>query len=627
MSKLSVEKTPVGDHQANGHIESAVRQLKSQMRALRLGLEARLGKVLAEDDPILCWVATFAGDVIARFRKGSDGKTPWQRETGRRWAGEPLEFGERVFIKEAKERGGVAKKDWEPRLLEARFVGQHARTGAILGLTSQGVIFGRLGRRVPEEERWILEGWDVLKGVPWDMNPTGRAQPRVVVESQPGGGERIPMVRISEAAPRLFRGDGQEELEAASQRGKYEPLHQEFYIMRGDIERFGASQGCKACEHIKSGRPGKSKQAHSEACRERITAKLVEENSTRVEAYMMRYAEKDKRRPKRRISEEEGEEEEGISPGSPKISKEAPPKPAEKRGAEMSSEELRDAVGESQERAAHEEERERLEEKSSSAHIERQGRLERDAGRPAREIRERGEVLTQEGLIAGSPASTQGGGAGSSAPNETVESIAGGSASIGELPRLPSTAGGSASIGELPRLPSTAGGSASTGGLLRLPAEVAQEDRKDMEDVVAAVVHSLDVDSQMTTIGDSNLGFQKEELAELVMMQVDHYRHQVGGEELEEPDLAEISALLVELCGAQVIELFLSRDAACNLERCIDSMWMLTTALFGSRLQGHECKRKTAEWSIEHLPPCLACSIVLDLHCAQSILAYRQHRL
>ena len=54
-------ETPVGDHQANGSIESAVRQLKSQMRALRLALESRLGKVLAEDDPVLCWVATFAG--------------------------------------------------------------------------------------------------------------------------------------------------------------------------------------------------------------------------------------------------------------------------------------------------------------------------------------------------------------------------------------------------------------------------------------------------------------------------------------------------------------------------------------------------------------------------------------
>ena len=55
-----------------------------------------------------------------------------------------------------------------------------------------------------------------------------------------------------------------------------------------------------------------------------------------------------------------------------------------------------------------------------------------------------------------------------------------------------------------------------------------------------------------------------------------------------------------------------SRDAACNLERCIDSMWMLTTALIGSRLQGHECKRKTAEWSSEHASVLLTLSILTD---------------
>eukprot|EP00971_Amphidinium_carterae_P295244 5863306-Amphidinium_carterae.1 len=110
------------------------------MRTTRLALEARLGRQLAEDDPVLAWIPTFAGDVIARFRRGADGKTPWQRECGRRWAGEALEFGEKFFVKEARERGaGAPKLDWEPRLLEARFVGQHARTGAMLGLTRDGV--------------------------------------------------------------------------------------------------------------------------------------------------------------------------------------------------------------------------------------------------------------------------------------------------------------------------------------------------------------------------------------------------------------------------------------------------------------------------------------------------------
>ena len=42
------------------------------------------------------------------------------------------------------------------------------------------------------------------------------------------------------------------------------------------------------------------------------------------------------------------------------------------------------------------------------------------------------------------------------------------------------------------------------------------------------------------------------------------------------------------------IEGGVSRDAACNLDLLVDSMMMSFDALLGSRLQGHECKRKTA---------------------------------
>ena len=75
----------MGDHQANGDIESAVRTPKAQMRATRFGLESRLGRQLARDDSILMWIQTYAGDTIERFRKGPDGKTLWEREQGRKW--------------------------------------------------------------------------------------------------------------------------------------------------------------------------------------------------------------------------------------------------------------------------------------------------------------------------------------------------------------------------------------------------------------------------------------------------------------------------------------------------------------------------------------------------------------
>ena len=94
--------------------------------------EVCTGEQAAHDGPVLPWIPTFAGDTIARCRKGPDGKTPWEREQGRKWAGDSLEFGERFFMKEAKERAsGAVRRDWEPRLIDARYLGQHARTGAI----------------------------------------------------------------------------------------------------------------------------------------------------------------------------------------------------------------------------------------------------------------------------------------------------------------------------------------------------------------------------------------------------------------------------------------------------------------------------------------------------------------
>ena len=184
------QESPVGDLQANGDIELGVRTVKAQMGATRFGLESRLGRQRAHDDPILMWIPSFTGDTIARFRKDPDGKTLWERVQGRKWAGDSLECGERFFMKEAKERGPRAvKKDGEPRLIEARYLGQHARTGAMTGITADGIVCGRLERRLPEAERRAQAGWQDLKGPPGDLRPTGMPVPEVDVEAQEGAAE------------------------------------------------------------------------------------------------------------------------------------------------------------------------------------------------------------------------------------------------------------------------------------------------------------------------------------------------------------------------------------------------------------------------------------------------------
>lgn len=47
------KSSPVGDHQANGAIEVAVRELKRQMRALRMSLEYKLGRSLDNGHPLV----------------------------------------------------------------------------------------------------------------------------------------------------------------------------------------------------------------------------------------------------------------------------------------------------------------------------------------------------------------------------------------------------------------------------------------------------------------------------------------------------------------------------------------------------------------------------------------------
>ena len=142
------QESPMGDHHANGAIESVVRTLKAQMRATRFGLESRLGRHLAHDDFDL------DPDLCSRHDRQIQEKSRWQRalRVRARQAGDSLEFGEHFFMKEAKGRGsGVLKKDWETRLMEARHLGQHARTGAMIGITADGIVCGRLGVDCPKQ--------------------------------------------------------------------------------------------------------------------------------------------------------------------------------------------------------------------------------------------------------------------------------------------------------------------------------------------------------------------------------------------------------------------------------------------------------------------------------------------
>ena len=79
-------ESPVGDSKANGVAESAVKEVKAAMRAMKSSLEAKLGMPLEENDPVVAWMPMAAADLISERRQREEeleevGKDPsWSLE-------------------------------------------------------------------------------------------------------------------------------------------------------------------------------------------------------------------------------------------------------------------------------------------------------------------------------------------------------------------------------------------------------------------------------------------------------------------------------------------------------------------------------------------------------------------
>ncbi|CAK9027043.1 Reverse transcriptase Ty1/copia-type domain-containing protein, partial [Durusdinium trenchii] len=336
------KNSPVGDHQANGSIEVAIRKLKRQMRALRLSLERKLNMSLPNDHPLTSWIANFAAESINVYRKDSSGSTAYERAYGKKWNKPALEFGELVHIREAKEKAG--RLDWEPMSTPVRFVGHHARTNSVMGLSSEGLKIGLAVKRLPTNQRWSTDGIEELAGFPWDLaSRTGVREGTHLRPALPSVGR----ARLAPPTPDL------------------PPDARAFYVRKADVERHGFTDNCKGCAAVKAGaRP----VAHSDECRRRIVAlvgpRRVELRADRValrseqkeeelkkradaEAERLRKGdEKSSAAPKKKVRIEEKFEKEGAKRSEPS-SPESPSKRWKsvghmqyKRAAEVAVEEL-----------------------------------------------------------------------------------------------------------------------------------------------------------------------------------------------------------------------------------------------------------------------------------------------
>jgi len=126
------KEAPLGDHQANGMIEQAVREIKAQVRVLKSSLEEKLQLKLDDKHPLLAWIPRHAADLISRYRVGHVRRTAEHRRTGRAWNRPVMQFGDKVMFKmsespeERRRRGSL-----EPVTREGWYIGHHARSGTV----------------------------------------------------------------------------------------------------------------------------------------------------------------------------------------------------------------------------------------------------------------------------------------------------------------------------------------------------------------------------------------------------------------------------------------------------------------------------------------------------------------
>ena len=171
------EESPVGDHQANGEIENAIKELEKQIRVLKLGLEQKIQLVLKDDHPLMAWLPEYAGFLLSRFQVAADGKTAYERLKGKSYRRELVDYGEQVMFMPVVHGGKLSKLDTKWSF--GRFCGIRPRTNEMYIMTPDGILKTRSVRRLPEPDRWKQDDWDNLSGVPWAHKPVRQKLPGI----------------------------------------------------------------------------------------------------------------------------------------------------------------------------------------------------------------------------------------------------------------------------------------------------------------------------------------------------------------------------------------------------------------------------------------------------------------
>jgi hypothetical protein len=165
----TLENWLVGESQSNGVAERAVQTISSHVRFMRLALQSRVGIAFGSQHPVMTWLVEAAADLVSNYHVDIDGKTGYERATGKKFLKAHCEFGEKVMYRSGKLD---PQHKVEPRWSEGIYLGMSWRTGAMhVSAGGEGVIQAHGIRRVPLAARWNAELLQKVVGVPWRTKP------------------------------------------------------------------------------------------------------------------------------------------------------------------------------------------------------------------------------------------------------------------------------------------------------------------------------------------------------------------------------------------------------------------------------------------------------------------------
>ena len=123
------------------------------------------------NEAIVMWMVRWAALLVSRFLVGKDGRTAYERRTGRKCRVPVVPFGEKVWykeIRETKDRKDKFSSEWN----EGIWLGHQRSSNETLVGTTQGVVRAYSIKRREPEHRWDKAAIRGMIGTPQQPDPT-----------------------------------------------------------------------------------------------------------------------------------------------------------------------------------------------------------------------------------------------------------------------------------------------------------------------------------------------------------------------------------------------------------------------------------------------------------------------